>query len=56
MNRYRIIYQRSDGTRGEEIVYAVNRLMAFEVFGAFEYKDVVNVDVFRVLEEKEDYD
>lgn len=54
MNKYRVVYQRSDGTRGEEVVYAVNRTMAFEVFKDFDYQDVVNADVFRVIDEEED--
>ena len=51
MNKYRIVYQCSDGYVGEEIVYAVNRIMAFEVFEDFGIEGVVNADCFRVLEE-----
>ena len=53
MNKYKIVYRCSNGFEGEEIVYAVNRTMAFEVFEKFEcFKDVVAVDCFRVLEDE----
>lgn len=54
MNKYKIIFKCKDGTEGTEYVYAVNRTMAFDVFGAFGHEDVVNVDVFRVDEEEEE--
>ena len=51
MNKYRIMYRCSNGFEGEEIVMAVNRTMAFEIFETFEYfKDVVAVDCFRIIE------
>lgn len=49
MYEYRIVYQCSDGYEGEEIVCAVNRMMAFEVFKELGIEDVVNVDCFRVI-------
>ena len=54
MNLYRIVYRCSDGYEGEEIVMAVNRMMAFEVFEEFGIEDVINVDCFRVLEDEEE--
>lgn len=52
MNKYRIAYRCKNGFEGEEIVSAVNRTMAFEMFAKVEYfKDVVAVDCFRVIEE-----
>lgn len=53
MNRYRVVYQCSNGYEDEVIVYAVNRLMAFEVFKDLGYEDVVNADVYRVIDEEE---
>lgn len=53
MYKYKIVYQCSDGYVGEEIVYAVNRMMAFEVFEDFGYEDVVNADCFRVNDEED---
>lgn len=54
MNEYRIVYQCSDGYEGEEIVMAVNRMMAFEVFEELGIEDVVNADCFRVIDEDEE--
>lgn len=54
MNKYRIEYVCSDGFEGEVEVYAVNRLMAFEVFEDFGYEDVVSAECFRVLDEDEE--
>ena len=53
MNLYRIVYRCSDGSEGEEIVCAANRIMAFMVFEDFGYKDVVSADCFRILEDEE---
>lgn len=53
MNKYKIIYQCSDGYKGEEIVCAANRMMAFEVFEEIGIQDVVNADCFRILEEED---
>ena len=51
MNEYRIVYRCNNGFEGEEIVYAANRTMAFEMFEKFEiFKNVVAVDCFRVEE------
>lgn len=52
MNQYKIVYRCNNGFEGEEIVNAVNRTMALEMFAKVEYfKDVVAVDCFRVIEE-----
>lgn len=52
MNKYRITYRCKNGFEGEEIVNAVNRTMALEMFAKVEYfKDVVAVDCFRILED-----
>ena len=51
MHQYKIIYRCKNGFNGEEIVSAVNRTMAFEIFAKVEYfKDVVAVDCFLILE------
>lgn len=54
MYEYRIVYTCSDGYEGEEIVMAVNRMMAFEVFEELGIEDIVDVDCFRVIEESEE--
>lgn len=54
MNLYKVIYQLSDGTEGEEIVCAANRVMAFEVFKDLEIEDVVEADCYRVMEYEDD--
>lgn len=51
MNEYKIVYTCSDGYKGEEIVMAANRIMAFEMFEDLGIEDVVNADCFRVLED-----
>lgn len=50
MNEYKIVYKCANGYEGEEIVMAVNRMMAFEVFADLGIEDVVEADCFRVLE------
>lgn len=50
MNEYKLIYTYKDGFVGEEIVYAVNRMMAFSIFEDFNYQDVVNVECIRVVD------
>lgn len=54
MNKYKVIFQYSDGTERIEYVYAVNRIAAFMVFEDLGYENVVNADVFRVLDEEEE--
>lgn len=54
MNKYKIIYKCSDGYEDEEIVMAVNRMMAFEVFADLGIENVVSADCFRVLDDEED--
>ena len=54
MNLYKVVYQLKDGTDGVEYVRAANRVMAFMVFEDLGYTDVVNADVFRVLDEEEE--
>lgn len=50
MHKYEIIFRCSDGVERREIVYAANRIMAFEVFGGFGYENVVSANCFRVKE------
>ncbi|MBR5317940.1 MAG: hypothetical protein IKU39_08615 [Lachnospiraceae bacterium] len=54
MYEYKIIYGCSDGYEDEEIVMAVNRIMAFEVFADLGIEDVVWADCFRVLDGEEE--
>ena len=54
MNKYKIVYQTSDGFEDEVYVYAVNRIAAFMVFEDLGYEDVVNADCFRVLDDEEE--
>lgn len=52
MNKYRLVYKLRNGYDGEEILYAVNRTMALEMFEKMEYfNDVIAVDCFRVIDE-----
>ena len=53
MYEYKIVYTCSNGYEGEEIVMAVNRMMAFEVFADLGIENIVNADCFRILEEEE---
>ena len=51
MNKYKIVYRCNNGFEGEEIVSAVNRTMAFEIFEKVEYfNDVVAVGCVLVIE------
>ena len=50
MSKYEIIFRCSDGIERKEIVYAANRVMAFEVFATLGYENVKIVDCFRVRE------
>lgn len=52
MNKYKLIYECDNGYKGEEIVYAANRTMAFEMFKEFGIENVVNVDCVRVIEQE----
>lgn len=52
MYKYQIFYECSDGFVGTEYVYAINRMMAFEMFKDFGYENVVNVDCLRIKEEE----
>lgn len=54
MNLYKIVYRLADGSGGEEIVCAANRIMAFMVFEDFGYENVVAADCFRVLDDEEE--
>lgn len=54
MYKYKIIYTCSDGYEGEEIVMAVNRMMAFEVFADLGIEDVVDADCFHILEDDDE--
>ena len=48
MYEYKIVYRCGNGYVGETIVMAVNRIMAFEVFGELGIEDIVSADCFRV--------
>ena len=51
MNKYKIIYRRSNGYEGIVVIDAANRTMALEIFKTFAYfKDVIAVDCFRVID------
>lgn len=53
MNKYKIIYECRNGFKGEEIISAVNRPMALEIFEGFEcFKNAFKIDCFRVIEEE----
>ena len=52
MNKYKIVYECSDGYVDEVYVYAANRMMAFMVFEEFGYTDVINADCFLVKDEE----
>lgn len=54
MHEYRLVYVCADGYTDEVTVMAVNRMMAFDCFEAFEIKDVVSLDCYRVEEEEDD--
>ena len=56
MNRYRMVYQCSDGIEDEEIVSAANRMMAFTMFDELEIEDVINVDCYLVTDEDDEED
>ena len=51
MNKYKIVYQCSNGYEDEVYVYAANRVMAFEIFESFGFEDVINADCFCVDDE-----
>ena len=53
MNKYKVVYQCSNGFEGKEFVYAINRVMAFEVFKELGIEDVINADCFLVEEDEE---
>lgn len=50
MKRYRIIYHTSDGEQGEEILYAPNKIAAYEEFAELGYEDVVYADCYLITE------
>ena len=52
MYQYKIVYQCSNGYEGEEIVYAANRIVAFDMFNNLGYEDVVSADCFRVIDDE----
>lgn len=51
MKTYRIVYKCKNGFIGEEFIDAVNRMMAYELFGEFGYKDIVAIDCLLVVDE-----
>jgi hypothetical protein len=54
MYKYKLIFTCADGFEGEEIVMAVNRIMAMEVFEAFGYEDVVSLECYRIEDEEDE--
>ena len=54
MYKYRLVYTCADGFEGEEVVYAVNRMMAMDVFEAFGYENVVSLECYRIEEEEDE--
>ena len=53
MYKYKLIFTCADGYKGEEIVMAVNRMMAFDCFEAFGYENVVSLECYRVDDKNE---
>ena len=51
MNKYKLIYTYKDGSVRKEIIYAVNRMMAFSIFEDFNYQDIINVECIRIVDE-----
>lgn len=54
MHKYRLVFTCADGYESEEIVIAVNRMMAFDCFEAFGYENVVSLECYRVEDENEE--
>lgn len=54
MHKYRLVFTCADGYKGEEIVMAVNRMMAFDCFEAFGYENVVSLECYRVEDKNEE--
>ena len=48
MSEYRVTYLCDNGFDGEVIVFAVNRIIAFEVFQTLEIPNVISVDIVRI--------
>lgn len=53
MKKYRLVYKCSNGYESEVFVYAVNRMMAFEMLAEFGIKNIVSADCFLVTDEEE---
>lgn len=54
MYKYKLIFTCADGFEGEEIVMAVNRIMAMEVFETFGYEDVVSLECYYIEDEEDE--
>lgn len=51
MNKYRIVFKCKNGFEGEEIICAVNRTMAFEIFEKVDcFKDIAAANCFLIIE------
>ena len=48
MKRYRVIYRTSDGEQYEEVIYAPNKVAAYEEFEALGYDDVISADCYLI--------
>ena len=53
MDEYIVQYICSDGTEGEEAIFATNSIMAIEIFKEFNYPNVISINCHRshLLEE-----
>lgn len=50
MNEYKVVFKLDNGFIGNEIVYAVNKVAAYETFEQLGYKNIVAIECYRVLE------
>lgn len=51
MKKWRIVYRCDNGFEGEEFVYAVNRMMAWDMFEEFGLENVVAAECLLVEDE-----
>ena len=52
MGFYRVVYRCNDGYEDEVVVYATSKYMAFVVFENCGYDNVVNTNIFKIIEEE----
>lgn len=48
MNEYRVMIEFCDGQREEILIYAVNRIMVFEMLEDMKICDCTNVGIYRI--------